>query len=91
LEDFPNPDGLHTNGPCLVTTLIKRFERARNIPHKTLNPGVGGIGVFLRSHKQKILGSHPVAAYPERRALRTQLSCVYVNSSGGLSQMIGKP
>jgi hypothetical protein len=42
----------------------------------------GGVGVFPRSHKQKILGQNPVTPYPERRALRTQLSCVYANSSG---------
>ena len=53
--------------------------------------GVGVKGVFLRSHKQKILGFNTVAAYPERRVLRTQLSCVYANSSGRLSRMIGKP
>jgi hypothetical protein len=41
------------------------------------NIGVGGVGVFLGSLKQKILGSNPVATYPERRALRTQLSWVY--------------
>jgi hypothetical protein len=45
---------------------------------------------FPRSHKQ-ILGSNPVAAFPERRALRTQHSCFYANSFGRLSRMIGKP
>ena len=38
-----------------------------------------------------ILGSNLVAAYPERRVLRTQHSCIYANSPGRLSGMIGKP
>jgi hypothetical protein len=32
-------------------------------------------------HKQKILGSNPVPACPERRALRTQISCINANPS----------
>jgi hypothetical protein len=48
-------------------------------------------GPWLESQKQKVLSSNPLAAYPERRVLRTQLSFVYANSSGRLSRMIGKP
>ena len=43
----------------------------------TYTLGIGGMGVFPRSQEQMILGSNPVAAYPERRTLRSQLSCVY--------------
>jgi hypothetical protein len=43
---------------------------------KGMSKGAGGVEISLRSHKQKILGSNPVAACPERRALKTQYSCV---------------
>ena len=70
---------------------IEVFVNRSVLTDGSIQIGVGAIGVFLRSHKQKILGCNPVAAYPERRVLRTQLSCVYVNSSSRLSRMIGKP
>jgi hypothetical protein len=44
--------------------------------------GMGGVGVALESPKQKVLSSTPIAAYPQRGALRTQLGYVYANSFG---------
>jgi hypothetical protein len=70
---------------------IPNYHYRQPFPSIILTKGVGGVGAFPRSQKQKILGSNPVAAYPERRTLRTQHSCVYANSSGWLSRMIGKP
>jgi hypothetical protein len=51
----------------LAQFLIKAFK------FKILTIFVG-VGDFPRSQKQKIMGSNPVAAYPERRALRTRLA-----------------
>jgi hypothetical protein len=53
---------LPVDGASSTVMYYLYFDCSYLLHQSLIHLGVGGVGVFPRSHKQKILGSNPVAA-----------------------------